>query len=145
MLGIFEVFANTIVICTLIAFAILPSGLIDLQTGEVLIATQPTALVSKAFGTFFYIGNIKFGSIFIAIAILFFAFATILGWSYYGTKAWKFLFGTRSIILYKCIFVFFLMVGATMELDLVWKVSDIFNGLMALSGTVVQITKERDG
>lgn len=154
MWGIFEVFADTIVVCTLTAFAILSSGLIDLQTGEVLTDAQPTALVSETFGTVFHIGDIRFGSIFIAIAILFFAFATILGWSYYGTKAWEFLFGTRSTIIYKGIFVLFIMVGATMNLELVWNISDAFNGLMAipnligvlaLSGTVVQITKERDG
>lgn len=154
MWGIFEVFADTIVVCTLTAFAILSSGLIDLQTGKVLTDAQSTALVSEAFGTVFNIGGIKFGSIFIAIAILFFAFATILGWSYYGTKAWEFLFGTRSTIIYKCIFVVFIMVGATMDLDLVWDISDTFNGLMAipnligvlvLSGRVIEITKERDG
>lgn len=153
MWGIFEVFADTIVVCTLTAFAILSSGLIDLQTGEVLTAAKPTALVSEAFGTVFHIGDIRFGSIFIAIAILFFAFATILGWSYYGAKAWEFLFGTRSTIIYKGIFVFFIMVGATMNLDLVWNISDAFNGLMAipnligvlaLSGTVVRISKKRD-
>lgn len=154
MWGIFEVFADTIVVCTLTAFAILSSGLIDLQTGEVLTNAKPTALVSEAFGTVFHIGDIRFGSIFIAIAILFFAFATILGWSYYGAKAWEFLFGTRSTIIYKGIFVLFIMIGATMNLDLVWNISDAFNGLMAipnligvlaLSGTVVRITKERDG
>lgn len=154
MWGIFEVFADTIVVCTLTAFAILSSGLIDLQTGKVLTAAQSTALVSEAFGTVFNIGGIKFGSIFIAIAILFFAFATVLGWSYYGTKAWEFLFGTKSTIIYKCIFVVFIIIGATMDLDLVWDISDTFNGLMAipnligvlaLSGTVVRITKERDG
>ncbi|MBQ2451366.1 MAG: alanine:cation symporter family protein [Lachnospiraceae bacterium] len=154
MWGIFEVFADTIVVCTLTAFAILSSGLIDLQTGEVLTNAKPTALVSEAFGTVFHIGEIRFGSIFIAIAILFFAFATILGWSYYGAKAWEFLFGTRSTIIYKGIFVLFIMIGATMNLDLVWNISDAFNGLMAipnligvlaLSGTVVRITKERDG
>lgn len=153
MWGIFEVFADTIVVCTLTAFAILSSGLIDLQTGEVLTDAQPTALVSETFGTVFHIGDIRFGSIFIAIAILFFAFATILGWSYYGTKAWEFLFGTRSTIIYKGIFVFFIMIGATMNLDLVWNISDAFNGLMAipnligvlaLSGTVVRISKKRD-
>ena len=151
MWGIFEVFADTIVVCTLTAFAILSSGFIDLQTGEVLIAVQPTALVSEAFGTVFHIGNIKFGSIFIAIAILFFAFATILGWSYYGAKAWEFLFGTRSTIIYKCVFVLFIMIGATMNLDLVWDISDAFNGLMAipnligvlaLSEHVIEITKK---
>lgn len=150
MWGIFEVFADTIVVCTLTAFSILSSGLIDLQTGEVLSSNEKTALVSEAFGSVFNIGNLNIGGIFIAVAILFFAFSTILGWSFYGTKAWEFLFGTKSTIIYKCVFVLFILCGATMNLDLAWDISDTFNGLMALpnlvgvlalSGTVVKITK----
>lgn len=79
-----------------------------------------------------------------------FAFSTVLGWSYYGTKAWEYLFGTKSTIIYKIVFVVFIVFGATMSLDLAWDISDTFNGLMAipnligvlsLSGTVVKITK----
>ncbi len=148
--GIFEVFADTIVVCTLTAFAILSSGLIDLHTGEVLTDAKSTALVSEAFGTVFNVGGVNVGGIFIAIAILFFASSTVLGWSYYGTKAWEFLFGTKSTIIYKVVFVLFVLCGATMNLGLAWDISDTFNGLMALpnligvltlSGTVVRITK----
>ncbi len=151
MWGIFEVFFDTIIVCTLTAFVILSSGLIDLSTGKVLTNAQSTALVSEAFGTVFCFGGISFGSIFIAIAILFFAFATVLGWSYYGTKAWEFLFGTRSVFVYKICFVLFILIGATTDLELVWSISDTFNGLMAipnligvlaLSQNVVRITKE---
>lgn len=150
MWGIFEVFADTIVVCTLTAFSILSSGLVDLQTGEVLSANEKTALVSEAFGTVFNIGGVNIGGIFIAVAILLFAFSTVLGWSFYGTKAWEFLFGTKSTIIYKCVFVVFILFGATMSLDLAWDISDTFNGLMALpnligvltlSGTIVKITK----
>jgi AGCS family alanine or glycine:cation symporter len=150
MWGIFEVFADTIVVCTLTAFSILSSGLIDLETGEMLTSNEKTALVSEAFGSVFNVGNINFGGAFIAIAILLFAFSTVLGWSYYGTKAWEFLFGTKSTIIYKVVFVVFIVCGATMSLDLAWDISDTFNGLMALpnligvltlSGTVVRITK----
>jgi len=86
----------------------------------------------------------------LAIAILLFAFSTVLGWSYYGTKAWEYLFGTKSTMLYKTVFVLFIIVGATMDLGLAWDISDTLNGLMAipnligvltLSGTVVAITK----
>ena len=95
----------------------------------------------------------RFGSwsgMVLAIAILLFAFSTVLGWSYYGTKAWEFLFGTKSTILYKAVFVLFIIVGATMDLGLAWDISDTLNGLMAipnligvlvLSGTVMKITK----
>lgn len=150
MWGIFEVFADTIVVCTLTAFSILSTGLIDLQTGEMLSANEQTALVSEAFGTVFNFGGINFGGAFIAIAILLFAFSTVLGWSYYGTKAWEFLFGTKATILYKVVFVVFIVFGATMNLNLAWDISDTFNGLMAipnligvltLSGTVLRITK----
>jgi AGCS family alanine or glycine:cation symporter len=124
--------------------------LIDLETGEMLTSNEKTALVSEAFGSVFNVGNINFGGAFIAIAILLFAFSTVLGWSYYGTKAWEFLFGTKSTIIYKVVFVVFIVCGATMSLDLAWDISDTFNGLMALpnligvltlSGTVVRITK----
>jgi AGCS family alanine or glycine:cation symporter len=115
-----------------------------------LTANEKTALVSEAFGSVFNIGNINVGGAFIAIAILLFAFSTVLGWSYYGTKAWEFLFGTKSTIIYKVVFVVFIVFGATMSLDLAWDISDTFNGLMALpnligvltlSGTVIKITK----
>lgn len=150
MWGIFEVFADTIVVCTLTAFSILSTGLIDLQTGEMLSTNEQTALVSEAFGTVFNIGGINIGGAFIAIAILLFAFSTVLGWSYYGTKAWEFLFGTKATIIYKIVFVVFIVFGATMNLDLAWDISDTFNGLMAipnligvltLSGTVIKITR----
>lgn len=150
MWGIFEVFVDTIIVCTLTAFTILSTGLIDLQTGQMISTKQQTALVGEAFGTVFSIGDINLGGAFIAIAILLFAFSTVLGWSYYGTKAWEYLFGTKSTIIYKIVFVVFIVFGATMSLDLAWDISDTFNGLMAipnligvlsLSGTVIKITK----
>ena len=91
-----------------------------------------------------------FGNAFIAIAILLFAFSTVLGWSHYGTKAFEYLFGTKATMYYKVFFVCFVMVGATMQLDLAWDLSDTFNGLMAipnlvgvlaLSGLVRKITR----
>ncbi|MBO5474327.1 MAG: alanine:cation symporter family protein [Lachnospiraceae bacterium] len=146
MWGIFEVFADTIVVCTLTAFSVLSSGLIDLETGAVLSESSGSALVGEAFATVF--GSI--GPAFIAIAILLFAFSTVLGWSHYGSKAWEYLFGTKSTIAYKIVFVLMIFVGATMNLSLAWDLSDTFNGLMAipnligvlsLSPIVVKITK----
>lgn len=154
MWGIFEVFADTIIICTLTAMVILTSGLVDLKTGFMLTDSEKTVLVSDAFRqTFTKIGGAglgAFGSGFIAVAILFFAFSTVLGWSYYGTKAWEFLFGTKSTMIYKVVFVVMIICGATMSLDLAWDISDTFNGLMmipnligvlSLSGLVMKITK----
>jgi AGCS family alanine or glycine:cation symporter len=146
MWGIFEVFADTIIVCTLTAFAVLSSGLVDLETGTVLSDQVSTALVAEAFSTIFG----KAGSAFIAIAILFFAFSTVLGWSQYGSKGFEYLFGTKAIKFYQVVFVVFIFVGATMDLSLAWDLSDTFNGMMAipnligviaLSGTVMKITQ----
>lgn len=146
MWGIFEVFADTIVVCSLTALVVLTSGLVDLETGAMLTSTEKTAMVAEAFEVTFG----SFGSYFIAIAVLLFAFSTVLGWSHYGTKAFEYLFGTKAAIGYKIVFVLFIVVGATMNLDLAWDLSDTFNGLMAipnligvvsLSGLVMKITK----
>ncbi len=146
MWGIFEVFADTIIVCTLTAFAVLSSGLVDLNTGEVISSSVSTALVAEAFSTVYG----RAGAAFIAIAILFFAFSTVLGWSQYGSKGFEYLFGTESGRLYRFIFVVFILVGATMDLTLAWDLSDTFNGMMAipnligvlaLSGTVMKITQ----
>ena len=148
MWGIFEVFADTIIVCTLTAFAVLSSGLVNLETGEVISDQVSTALVAEAFSTIFG----KAGAAFIAIAILFFAFSTVLGWSQYGSKGFEYLFGSKAVKVYQCLFVIFILVGSTMNLALAWDISDTFNGLMAipnligvlaLSGTVMLIEKLR--
>ncbi len=136
MWGIFEVFADTIVVCTLTAFAVLSSGLVNLSTGEVISDAEGSALVGEAFAQVF--GSI--GPMFIAIAILLFAFTTVLGWSHYGTKAFEYLFGTKATIIYRVIFVVFILVGATMNLSLAWDLSDTFNGLMAIPNLIGVLT-----
>lgn len=146
MWGIFEVFADTIVVCTLTALVVLTSGLVDLETGAMLTSSEKSTLVAEAFSQTF--GSA--GSAFIAVAILLFAFSTVLGWSYYGTRAWEYLFGTKATIGYNAVFVVFILLGATMSLDLAWDISDTFNALMlvpnlvgvlALCPVVVKITK----
>ncbi len=132
MWGIFEVFADTIVICTLTALVVLTSGFVDLDTGVVLSSEVGSALVGQAFSTIFGTA----GSAFIAIAILLFAFSTVLGWSHYGTIAFEYLFGTKATIIYKVIFVIFIFFGATMSLELAWDLSDTFNGLMAIPNLI---------
>lgn len=103
-------------------------------------------LVQYAFSQRF--GN--YAGIILSLAIMLFAFSTVLGWSFYGTKSMEYLFGTKATIVYKVIFVAFIVVGATMSLDLAWDIADTLNGLMAipnligvlvLSGTVVKITR----
>ena len=145
MWGIFEVFADTIIVCTLTAFCVLSSGLVDLETGQMLTDVAGSGLVGKAFEGAF--GSI--GPKFIAIAILLFAYSTVLGWSHYGTTAFEFLLGTKTAVIYKAVFVIIAYFGCTMKLDLAWDLSDTFNGLMmipnligvlTLSGTVGKIT-----
>lgn len=132
MWGIFEVFADTIVVCTLTALTVLTSGLVDLDTGAVVSSSEGSALVGEAFATVF--GAV--GPAFIALAILLFAFSTVLGWSHYGTKAFEYLFGSGAIVVYRVIFIVFILCGATMSLDLAWDLSDTFNGLMAIPNLI---------
>ncbi|MBQ7676637.1 MAG: alanine:cation symporter family protein, partial [Lachnospiraceae bacterium] len=136
MWGIFEVFADTMVVCTITAFAVLTSGLVDLNTGEVISSNESTALVAEAFSTVY--GHM--GRMFIAVAILLFAFSTVLGWSHYGTKGFEYLFGTKATQVYKIVFVIFIVFGATMDLSLAWDLSDTFNGLMAIPNLIGVIT-----
>ena len=146
MWGIFEVFADTIIICSITAFVVLSTGLVDLETGVMISNSTSTALVSEAFSVVFG----RAGAGFIAIAIFLFAYSTTLGWSEYGSRAFEYLFGTKRVIIFRIIFVCFIMVGATMNLQLAWDLSDTFNGMMAIpnligviscSGTVIAITK----
>ena len=132
MWGIFEVFADTIIVCTLTALVVLTSGLVDLESGKMISENVKSALVGEAFGTIFG----KAGPMFIAIAILLFAYSTVLGWSHYGTTAWGYLFGDKSSLIYKIIFVVMIFFGCTMSLDLAWDLSDTFNGLMMIPNLI---------
>lgn len=143
--GIFEVFFDTIIVCTLTALVILTSGVVDLTTGASISGASKLGLAVEAFTNSFG----TFGGVFIAIAITLFAFSTMLGWTVYGTKAWEYLFGTKSIIVYKIIYILVIVAGIVLESTLIVDLSDTFNGLMAipnligviaLSGTVLKIT-----
>ncbi len=141
--GIFEVFVDTLIICTLTGLTVIVSG-VDIAFG-----VKPGAeLITSAFATVF--GG-KFASLFVAISLVFFAYSTILGWSLYGTRCMEYLFGLKSTKYYQIIFVIMIVVGATTSLDLAWDLADTFNGLMAipnfialfaLSGVVAKLTKE---
>lgn len=147
MWGIFEVFADTMVVCTLTALVVLTSGVYDI-TAPMGTITGDATLVADAFNTVFGFANI--GGKFVAIAILLFAFTTVLGWDHYGSKAWEYLFGVKTIKVYKVIHLVMIMFGALLTSSLAWDISDTFNGLMmipnligvvVLSGTVMKITK----
>ena len=148
MWGIFEVFADTMVVCTMTALVLLTSGAYNTETGMILEGYTDATLVGGAFNTVFPWGGI--GAKFIAVAMFLFAFTTVLGWSHYGAKAWEYVFGSRSVIAFKIIHVCTILFGAVMTSSLAWDISDTFNGLMmfpnliavvALSPLVVKITK----
>ena len=117
-----------------------------LSTGTPIAGANGDTLVSEAFGQYFG----QAGTWFVAIAMLFFAFTTVLGWSQYGSKAVEYLFGAKGVKVYKFIFVAMIVSGAVMEGGLAWDLSDTFNGLMmipnligviALFPLVIKITK----
>ena len=141
--GIFEVFVDTIVICTLTGLTIIISG-VDIEWGVKPSSELITAAFSTAWGE-------KLAAVFVAITLMFFAFSTILGWSLYGTRCVQYLLGIKASKVYQLIFIAIVVVGATTSLDIVWDISDTFNGLMAipnfialfaLSGVVGRLTKE---
>ena len=130
--GIFEVFADTMVVCTMTAIVVLSSGAIDLTTGLAKEGTDDATLVAQAFGNVFG----KPGEWFVAIAVLLFAFTTVLGWSHYGSKAVEYLFGVKGARIYRVIFVLMMISGAIMTSSLAWDISDTFNGLMMIPNLI---------
>ncbi len=135
MWGIFEVFADTIIVCTLTALTILSSGSVDLATGQLTEAAEAigsSSLMSYAFEQTFG----RPGSMFIAIAIFLFAYSTVLGWSHYGSKAFEYLFGTKAILVYRIAFSVVVLLGSMMEAQLAWDISDTFNGLMMIPNLI---------
>ena len=143
--GIFEVFMDTIVICTLTALTLLcgvESG-VSITWGE----SAGAELISAAFATIF---GSHLASLIIAVGIGLFALSTILSWSLYGSRCFEFLAGSKVLIIYQVIFVVTIVIGATLKLSLVWDIGDTLNGFMAipnlvallgLSGVVVKLTK----
>jgi len=144
--GIFEVFMDTIVICTLTALTVLcgvEAG-VDITWGQ----SAGTELIASAFAVVF--GN-KIGALIVAVGISLFALSTILSWSLYGSRCFEFLTGGKGVGVFQTVFVFMVVVGATLKLDLVWNIADTLNGFMAipnlvallgLSGVVVKLTKD---
>ena len=141
--GIFEVFVDTIVICTMTALTIICSG-VPIEFG----VKPGSELITGAFATVF--GG-KFAALFIAIALMLFAFSTVLGWALYGTRCIQYLFGMKATKIYQVIFVLVVVIGCVAPIDVVWDIADTFNGLMAipnfialfaLSGVVAKLTKE---
>lgn len=143
MFGIFEVFADTIVICTLTAMVILCSGT-PVAYGQAAGAELTIAGFTSTYG--------GWASLFTAVALCCFAFTTIIGWGLYGSRFAAFLFKTDKIIKpFFVVYSFVAILGATLDLGLLWGIADTFNGLMSipnlialllLSGTVADLTKQ---
>ena len=144
--GIFEVFMDTIVICTLTALTVLCGA----ESGTAIPWGQSagTELIAASFAMVF--GG-KIGALIVAVGIGLFALSTILSWSLYGTRCFEFLTGGKLIRIYQVLFVAVVVIGATLELELVWNIADTLNGFMAipnliallgLSGVVVKLTKD---
>ena len=140
--GIFEVFVDTIVICTLTALVILCSG-VPVGYGDAAGAELTILGFTSTYGSWV--------SIFTAIAMCCFAFSTIIGWGLYGTRCVEFLLGTRANRPFMILYALVAIVGATMELGLMWNIAETFNGLLVipnliavflLSGVVVRLVKE---
>ena len=140
--GIFEVFVDTIVICTLTALVILCSG-VPVGYGAAAGAELTISGFTAVYGNWV--------SIFTAVAMCCFAFSTIIGWGLYGARCIEFLFGTRVNKPFMLVYSLVAIVGATMDLGLMWSIAETFNGLMAipnliaaflLSGVVVKMVKE---
>ena len=147
--GVFEVFFDTIVICSITAFTVLLSGF-ELGTDALETYASKGAAAVAAFNSILP-GTL--GGTIIQISLIFFALSTILSWSYYGERCWGYLSNDNKVItgIYKIIFVLFCVVGATGSGQLMWNISDTLNGAMAipnliallmLSGAVAAITKD---
>ena len=139
MWGIFEVFADTMVVCTMTALVVLTSGglttgVFNIETGEIAQGLTDATLVGGAFNAVFSWGNI--GQKFIAIAMFLFAFTTVLGWSHYGSKAWEYLFGAKTTVIFRIIHVCTVIFGAVLSSSLAWDISDTFNGLMMIPNLI---------
>ncbi|MGN1030816.1 MAG: alanine/glycine:cation symporter family protein [Butyricicoccaceae bacterium] len=140
--GIFEVFTDTILICTMTALVILCSG-----------AMVPYGAAAGADLTIqgFTITYGNWVSVFIAVAMCCFAFSTIIGWGLYGARCIEFLISEKAILPFMVVYSLVAILGATVDLGLLWSIAETFNGLMAipnlialflLSGTVVRLVKE---
>ena len=127
MFGIFEVFMDTIIICTMTALVVLLSG-VEIPYGQNAGAELTISGFTSVYGNWV--------SIFTAVAMCCFAFSTIIGWGLYGQRCVEFLFGSKINKLYIIAYALVSIVGATVDLGLVWGISDTFNGFMTIPNLI---------
>ncbi|MGH1543609.1 MAG: alanine/glycine:cation symporter family protein [Arenicella sp.] len=139
LIAMLGTFIDTLIVCTITALCILTSG-------EWLSGVSGASLTSNAFGA-----SLAGGNYVVTIALVVFAFTTILGWSYYGERCWQYLFKEKSVIIYRVLWIAAAAFFATQKVDFVWNLSDTLNGLMAvpnliglliLSPLVFKVTKD---
>lgn len=142
LFGVFEVFVDTIIICTFTALVILCSG-VPITYGAAAGAELTISGFTSTYGNWI--------TIFTAVAMCCFAFTTILGWGLYGARCSEYLFGEKVIKPFMVIYSLVAIIGATVKLDLLWSIAETFNGMMAipnliavalLSPVVIRLTKE---
>ncbi len=145
-------FIDTLVICTMTALVILVSGLVTFD-GNGLMAITDTLSGAALTTTAFKASLPGVGPFIVSFGLIFFAFSTILGWYYYGSKCLEYIAGVKAVAVYKWLWVTLVFVGATINLNFVWNLSDAFNGLMAipnligllaLSPVIYAMTKDYD-
>ena len=142
VVGIFEVFIDTIVVCSMTAFVILTSGLWT----DPVYQNASGDLTAAALST-----SVPLASLMVAVCSFLFGFSTLIGWCYYGEKCFEFLFGSKMIVPYRVVFTALIMVGSVVSVPLVWAVGTLLNGFMAfpnligllfLVGTVRKLTRD---
>lgn len=122
------VFVDTIIVCTATAMVVIITGAADPDLG-----IQGAQITMEAFSR----GFPNFGAQFLAIALLFFAFTTVVGWYYFGEANIKFLFKSKSAVrIYQVLVIFFIVIGTLMKIDIVWELADMFNGLMVIPNVI---------
>ena len=142
LVGVFEVFMDTIVVCSMTAFIILSSGMWQ----DAAYQSASGDLTAAALST-----SIPGASIIVALCSFLFGFSTLIGWYYYGEKCWEYMFGSSYIFPYRVLYTILIMVGAVVSVPLVWAVGTLLNGFMAfpnligliaLGGVVSKLTKD---
>ncbi len=142
--GVFEVFTDTIVICTLTALVILVSGEATAVYGTSVGAELTIAAFASTLGS-------RVSSVLLAVCITMFAFSTLLTWSLFGSRCCEYIFGPRGMTIYLIVYILCIVIGAVTRLDVIWLISDTLNALMAipnliavlaLSGKVTELTKD---
>lgn len=124
LISMTQTFIDTIIVCTI-------TGLVLVLTGAWNSGETGAELTVNAFAI-----GMPGGEYIVTIGLILFAYSTILGWSYYGEKSIDYLFGIKSVKPYRYLFIVFVLVGAVAELNLVWSLSDVFNGLMAIPNLI---------